>query len=273
MEKQDSKILDKVRKLIAKAKNPACTEAEIELFMKKAQELMIKHNLEKSDVEINISDINKDVVFCQLWKAFKYKYADFEWELIDMIANNCRIFKGLHYDFDKKDWESTKRIKLSVIGTYEDRTMVIEMYEMLAHKFLSLGPIRYKEYQERTKKEIASRLESFGLDASDIKVQTLESRGFLTRKNTYICSYLSGCITGLKAALELQKKETLKIEGSETYGLVVVRKDELIKLSIPSLIGEYKTNKVGSKAGYCGEAFDEGVKDGKSNHTNKILDK
>lgn len=271
----DSKTLDKIRKLLAKAKDPASSEAEVEVFMKKAQELMIKNNIEEGDIEIHPSDINKDEIVAELWKVFSFKYTNFEWELIDAIADfhHCQIIHRKNYKAEKyKDMK--KGHVLNVWGTKENRMIVTEMYEVLSHKFLTLAEIRYKEYKTRIKKEMLEDLSVFGLKKSDINIKSLEGLGFLDRKSTFTGSYLSGCITGLKRAFKEQRQQSLAIEGGETFGLVKARMELVVSNKLKEVEGKVRTvNGISNKTGYNAAAYAEGIKDGKSNHTNKILDK
>lgn len=48
----DEKIIDKIRKLIAKANDTSCTVAEADSFMQKAHELMVTYNVERSQLDV-----------------------------------------------------------------------------------------------------------------------------------------------------------------------------------------------------------------------------
>lgn len=269
--KNSEKILDKIRKLLAKAKDPAASENEVEIFMKKAQELMTRYKLEEGDIEIHQSDIGKDVVFSDLSTAFKYKYKNFEWEIIDMIAefNQCSIFSGSQW-FPE---QNVRKTRLTIIGTRENRIVVSEMYEMLSHKFLTLSNIRYKEYQTKEKKRIIATLKEEGMETKGMSVKFLEGINLMIRKGTWVSSYLIGCISGLRSALKDQRKMDLVLEcDNSKFALMVVKHDELIKLSLPTLIGRFKSSSISNKSNFDSSAFQEGIKDGKSNHTNKYLE-
>lgn len=265
----DNKILDKIRKLLAKAKDPASTEAEMEIFMKKAQALMTKHNLENTDIEIHPSDINKSEVFSQLAKAFQCKHANFEWELMIAIAkfNNCKVFKGTHYDFDQDDWKSTKAMRLSVVGTRENRDIVISMYNALVEKFLTFSNIRYKTYQKETKEFYHNELRSMGLSTKGVTVNTLRDSGRLTPKSRWVSSYLLGCINGLKQALKEQQREDLALPSDkEAWGLIVAKHDALIDARIPEIFsGKITSTKTNRIVKFDGDAYEEGIADGKTN--------
>lgn len=274
MENQDKKYLDKIRKLLVKAKDSACSENEVEIFMAKAQELMLRYNLEVGDIELHPSDINKDIVFYKLRKIFKYKHENFEWELIDSIAQfyNCKIFRGYHYDFDSEDWKKSKKIRLSIVGTNDNRTIVKEMYETLVHKFLTLSEIRWKEWSQETKKGFIRELEMAGLDTKGMDIKYLESIGRMDIKRTWVSSYLIGCIKGLKNKLQKEQELALALLANKnTWGLIVIKHDELIKVQIPKLMGKVNYGKISNKSNFNSDVYNEGIEDGGSNQNNKYI--
>lgn len=272
MSKTDKKILDKIRKLLAKAKDPASSENEIEIFMKKAQELMLIHDVQESSVEIHVSDINKDVFVSDLFKHFKFKYTDFEWELLDTIARfyQCKVFAGSKWNEESR--KIIKHSKLTVIGTEQNRTIVIETYNVLVHKFLSFVESRYKEYKIQVKEDHKNKMIQLGLKPEGIGIKSLERIGVMSTKPVFAGSYLSGCIRGLASALREQKESTMKLIDNQKHGLMVLKMNELISLAVPALMGKVRTvNNVGKKGRIDGKAFQEGFADGKSSNTNKLI--
>ncbi|QYS89144.1 DUF2786 domain-containing protein [Flavobacterium davisii] len=269
----ESKILTKIRKLLAKANCGASSESEVETCLKLAQKLMMQHNLDKSDVEIHISDINKEVVYSDLWKYFKYKTANFEWNLLDTIAEgyNCRVFQGVSYDFDAIDWRSTKRTKLSIVGTFENRMIAKELYQSCVEIFLNLSEIRYNEYKILKKNTLTRQLNEFGM-TKNITIQWLEKSKLMSSKKTFITSYLIGCTKGIQKYLEEQRKEILAIDDNASkWGLIVLKNDELIEKAIPDIIGDFSKKAVKSVA-HCKEGFLQGVEDGNRNQAVKELE-
>lgn len=266
--KADEKILSKIRKLIAKAKDPACTEAEVELFMQKAQELMMTHDVSEGSIEIHPSDINKDVIISDLWKHYKFKYRNFEWELLDIIgkAYNCKIYHGKTYlGLDRRHSD-----RLTIIGTNQNRIIVQEMYELLVTKFLSLVSQRYLDYIEDAKKRV---IENFG-GAVDFRVtrRFLDNHNLISPKNVFAGSYLSGCLDGLRQKLAAQRRETILKIDSVKHGLMVVEMDKLIELRVPELLKNVtQVDGISKKIKIDGLAYNEGVKDGKMNHENKLI--
>lgn len=275
---KENKILSKIRKLLAKAKDPASSENEIEIFMKAAQKLMMEYNLQEADIEIHPSDINKEVIFSDLWKAFRYKSANFEWELLDMIAqyHNCRIFHGIEYDFEASwdTWRDTKKIRLSIVGTSENREIVKELYESCVEKFLILSSTRYKEYQVNKRNELLKQMDMMGLGTKGFDVPTLEKMKLMVSKPTFITSYLMGTIEGIKKYLSNQKSEILMLESDkQKWGLIVKKNDELINARIPELFDhDIKSRKIGGGLIYSKEAYMEGIQDGSINPGTKMID-
>lgn len=275
---KENRILSKIRKLLAKAKDPASSENEVEIFMKAAQKLMMEYNLQEADIEIHPSDINKEVIFSDLWKAFRYKSANYEWELLDMIAqfHNCRIFHGIEYDFNASfdTWRDTKKIRLSIVGTSENREIVKELYDSCVEKFLLLASSRYKEYQLKKRAEILKGFESMGLGTKGFDVPTLEKMKLMTSKPTFITSYLMGTIEGVRDYLEKQKSEILMLEADRNqWGLIVKKHDELIDSRIPELFDhDIKKRNIGTGIPYSKEAYEEGIQDGSINPGTKMID-
>lgn len=266
-----NKVLEKIRKLLAKAKNPACSENEVEIFMKKAQELMLEYNVSEESIEIDPSDINKDVIVSELWKFFKFKYKNFEWELMDLLGEfyDCRIF---HENSCDEASGKSKNPRLSVVGTKNNRIVVLEMYDVLSKKLLSLVDLRYSEYKEKVKKDHKNGMISLGLKPEGIDIKSLERIGVMSRKNVFAGSYLSGCISGLRQSLREQRKDTLIKIGSEKHGLMVIKMDELISLRVPEIMGKIrKVDGISKNIKIDQKAFDEGVSDGSMNHTNKLI--
>lgn len=269
----ESKILSKIRKLLAKANCGASSESEIETCLKMAQKLMMQHNLDKSDVEIHISDINKEVIYSDLWKYFKYKTANFEWNLLDTIADsyNCRVFNGVSYDFEAKDWQNTKKTKLSVVGTFENRMIVKELYQSCVEIFLNLSEIRYNEYKILKKNTLTRQLNELGMH-KNITIRWLEKHKLMSSKKTFITSYLIGCTKGIQKYLEAQKAELLVLDDNASkWGLIVLKNDELIEKVLPDIIGAFSKKAVKNVAN-CKEGFFQGVEDGNRNQTMKELE-
>ncbi|OWP87855.1 hypothetical protein BWK60_01495 [Flavobacterium covae] len=269
----ESKILSKIRKLLAKANCGASSESEIETCLKMAQKLMMQHNLDKSDVEIHISDINKEVIYSDLWKYYKYKTANFEWNLLYTIADsyNCRVFNGVSYDFEAKDWQNTKKTRLSVVGTFENRMIVKELYQSCVEIFLNLSEIRYNEYKILKKNTLTRQLNELGMH-KNITIQWLEKHKLMSSKKTFITSYLIGCTKGIQKYLEAQKAELLAIDDNASkWGLIVLKNDELIEKALPDIIGAFSKKAVKNVA-HCKEGFLQGVEDGNRNQTMKELE-
>lgn len=272
--KIDDKTLDKIRKILAKAKDPACSESEMETFMAKAQQMMTRFKLEEGDIDLHPSDIGKTVLYSELATIFKYKYKNFEWALMDMISefNQCSIYRGFKYGWDDDKGVVTKTLKLSIIGTKENRMIVEEMYEVMSHKFLTLSNIRKKEYEVARRKEILDEFIAAGINIKGLTVKALEKEGLMTRKGTWVASYLVGCIQGVRTTFRNQKAKDLSLEADNTkYGLMVLKHKELIKLQVPTLMGKVINSNISNKSNFDRGAFQEGIKDGKSNHTNKTI--
>lgn len=94
-------ILTKVQKLIDKADDPGCSEAEAEAFRSKAEELILKHAIEQAELERlsgsrTEDPINKYITITEGHKHIRQQLGD----MFSTIAryNRCRVvFHGYNY--------------------------------------------------------------------------------------------------------------------------------------------------------------------------------
>lgn len=114
------KIVDKIRKLLAKAGDSATTEAEAAAFAAKAHELMMAHELSEEDVvEVEDVDVIKDgldVKYAEPWRRF----------LADSVAQYylCTFISSKAWDASSQKM----RPRLLFLGRRARVAIVKEMY-------------------------------------------------------------------------------------------------------------------------------------------------
>lgn len=144
--------------------------------------------------------------------------------LLDVIAkaNNCRCLRSGY----------TGHYFYRIIGFYEDRVIAFETFNKVLPILRNLTKSRYLK--------------------SDRSIG----------RSTFMKSYQSGFISGLKNKLDADKKEFLKLEDDDkAYQLIVVKKDDLIKNWMTEKFTKIKTAKTGG-SNLDGGAFRLGRQDG-----------
>ena len=231
----NSKILDKIRKLLAKANDKSCSENEMSIFLAKANKMMKQYKISESDIDINISDIDISIIKTEFKTVFSNK--NYDWNLLDTIANenNCSVTYLKVVEQDENENYVEKR-RFNVIGTIESRELTIEMFKTFRSKIMSLYSQRYKEYIKNKKTEVFNQLKliSKNVKMSDIKVENLKLQGLITSRTTFITSYLIGTIDGLKEKM-LEEKNKMSEEDVNQYGLIVIRERDLVEEFVKKL--------------------------------------
>ena len=229
--KDNSKIVERIAKVLAKAKNNP-SEEECQSALALAQKLMAEYNIELSDVEGMARMRRKR----QVTQDGALKQKRYEWwmkSLAPIIADNfrCKCF----LDIDVDSWRTA-----TFVGFKEDVsianlafTQTVDVIWFLQRKFFL--KIR-KEYKKET----------------GVKLNAWELKG---RVNTYIAGFLKG----LKEKLEEQR-------ASNVYALVLVVPQEVEEeFKLKKL---HKGDKTSAEMAKDADAFDAGFKDGQK-HTIK----
>lgn len=201
METNTEKILDKVRKLLAKADvKSGATESEMESALKMAQKLMIKHNIEEGHLIMSPSDIGSERV------ENAYKHGEAKLWIWDLL---CVIGEGYSCKVTRRGY--TDHYFYNINGFTEDRKMVNELFEMTLPVIRNLYKTRFKEYQKN---------------------------GGITKSGIFTRNYIVGFLHGLREKLESDKEVILSLpEEKEVYGLMVINKYALIN----EVLGELKS--------------------------------
>ena len=218
--------IEKIRKLMEFSVENGATEAEVENAVKLAQRLMLKHNLEKSDIKITVEDISELDIPCTWKKGTESKL--FLHDLLRVIADslNCRVIRMN---------TNTPKATYRIVGLTEDREMTNQIFHSVLPQVRHLTKDRYKE----SSKELS-----------------------IVR---FTISYQAGFISGLNQKLKADKEEYIKLEDSEAFGLMIVKKEALIadwianKMSIKTTNRNQRVDK---------DAFAKGKEDGSHKNIN-----
>lgn len=193
---------------------------------------------------------------------------------MDLIGEhyNCSIIRSWKRKWDDDKGKSYKTFQLKVIGSLENREIVIDLYQTCIHKFRVLAIKRYLQYKKDIKEGVVEAREENRLDSSGIGIKWLEASGYLESKGKYISSYCVGAIKGLNDKLREETTIALNPAEQDKWGLIVIKHDALIKQYKEDHHPDLKGMSVGFKSDLHDYAYTEGVKDGKSNHTHKMLE-
>jgi len=128
-------IIEKIKKLLAKAKDSSVTEEEAIAYMNKAQELLSKHNLDMSSLqEEEESPIDRTVI--------ETPYGHIKWrrELLTVVAQ-LFFCKGFILETNGKDRLGKNKIvrKFIFAGREHNRVIAISMFEYLCATVVRLS--------------------------------------------------------------------------------------------------------------------------------------
>lgn len=217
----DDKFVTKIKKLLAKGSDESVTEAEGEIFLQKAQELMLRYNLEIADI------VNTGEFFVQRpvtaeispWPTY-----------LSSIGYLMSQFYNVQYI---RCFANGKAGYLEYFGTPGN----VDIAEYITHVLLQQGESLYKDFLKAHRQRRAS--------------------GFYCR-NASKAAFMSGLIEGYRQKLAAQKAVILSQMKTEVNG---EHKCVLVSTSKRVLDEKYKSvynPKYKSMPGPRGEGFSNG---------------
>lgn len=254
-EEQRNNLIEKIRKIIAKADSTDSQE-EANAFMTKAQQLLLKHNLQMSDVEYDNTKIKgayESVEFGNVKEEGK-------WETL-LMSVICE-FNMCHSLIHK--YKNVKKGTMSVIGESHNIETTLYMYETAREVFRRLSKQAYNELRKQT----LNAWPGF----SELELQKSK---YLPYRMPFIRSYLKGCASGLYRKMEEMREEVLNDAtnsdndsqddqiNTNQYDLMVVNNNEAIEKFIQDKFGDVKSANTNFRAG-SRHAFKQGFEQGKS---------
>lgn len=257
------KILERINKLMKLAKNEGASIGEVENSMAAIKKLMIKYNLDDSDLLSNTENIDFTEISYKL-KSGENK--NWKWNLLTVIANNnmCKAVGRFTKTVDKNYRVKTDGVLLTLIGNYTNRKMVLDLFNMCVEKFESLSKIRYEEY-------ISENIKRYKPTFPGVKINKtfLNKNKLVSSRNRYINSYYLGCVNGINSKLMNENStDDLTVDEVGKYTLMVKKNSELIEEKINDMFGNIRTTK-SRKTRIDGGAYNTGKGDAKT--SNKML--
>jgi hypothetical protein len=120
-------VADKIKKLLAKSRDAACTEAEAEMCARKARELMDEHGVSEESVREKADGAGVQVHMPKYFDPWRRD-----------IANNCAKFYGCLAVF------STDKKSCTLVGRESSRAVAVDMMEFLDYTVIKLA----REYRK-----------------------------------------------------------------------------------------------------------------------------
>lgn len=286
-EEKHEKLIDKVRKLMAKA-GGTDNQTEADVFMAKANALLLKHNLTMTHIDTD----DKASIIEGTDIEFGVIKGEGSWETYLMasisIHNLCESI--LHPKFTKVNGKD-KRLKggsMTIIGSKENIEVTTYMYEIATETIRRLSKKGYSAHRKHILAEY---------DGVHTEKELLQF-DFLSYRMPWIRSYLKGAVAGLHRKLEEMKEELFKEEeevedfvqtdpdveneeeGTETgliligttsqrYGLMITQNTEAIGEFKKKRYKNLRDSKGGSAIAGDTSAFQTGHRDGKNISFNK----
>jgi hypothetical protein len=247
MDKKEQ-ILEKVRKLLALAEDPAAHEGEIENALKAAQNLMSKYDLDMDEVLVSPSDISYEE------QEYNYKRGErvlWTWDLLEIIARsqNCKTIKRFKIGKDKE-----LETYFEVFGTKLEVKISKQIYAITVPIVRNLAK---KRHREKSNKVIDEQI-VLGLPINP------------PNAGKFFNDYVDGFMSGLQDKLNTNKQSNILEDKTGKYGLIVIRKDELVKSYIDFKYPKVKTAKEKAGREIDFETWLLGQQDGKANHNNLL---
>lgn len=223
--------IDKIRKLMEFSVENGATEAEVENAMQLAQRLMMKHNLEQKDIEINGDDINVTIVN-STWKD-GMEARSYEWSVLQVLSKvyNCQTLRTRN--------KATNIDCFKVIGQPEDRELVVTIFGSVLPQIRTITKKRFKE--------------------SDKALSLFK----------FTTSYQTGFLDGLETKLSADRETYFSQEDKESWGLMIVKKDALVEDWIQEFIKPKTVSTKAIELDP--EVYNKGVEDGSEKSLNQQL--
>lgn len=223
------KILDRVKKLLAKAESAKeiGSLAEAEAFMQKVNELMIEYNLSMHDIRMAAAADNDkfaDWIYGE-YVEYKENLAGGRWRM-DLIKMICRhTLTGIVFNTHIK--------KFRVYGQIENVESTVWQYNFLSSRLLSMA--------KDARKESAEALEHC--------------------RHTFLKDYLMGSIHGIERKLIEQAKES---KLKDAVNQLIKYNDKALDEYVKEKVGDVIKSMPRGNQTLASGAYKKGYNDGKS---------
>lgn len=259
MSTQDrEKLLDKVKKLMAIANDSGASANEVEVALKKANRLLVSHNLSMADVAI--SEIENDITETNPQDIyFGSVMSEGQWEplLMEVLceANLCHSLKYVaKYKSDGY---------MSIIGTKENVIVVKYLYQVACDKLRAASKIAYNKHR----KEVLDEYKPQGFSENELLKMKV-----LGRRMVWIRNFLKGGVVGLKSKFAAEKKQMQQDDQlGQKFGLMLVSNRQAIQNFIDNKHKDVKVSSAPMNINPENAAFQIGVEEGKNTTLNQAL--
>jgi hypothetical protein len=254
-------IIQKIQKLTAKAESSReiGNVEEAAMFSAKVTELLTKHNLEISDIDV---EDNEDVTGDRADDlGLSIKQGKWTIHLLSIIGeyNYCEIIYHTSRKYNGRG-RVVKEAKASatIIGRPDNVEVTKYLYSVLKRQFEQMSKGYWNTYIKSIKKRVS---EMTGIPAAKIKNPAKYVSGVTTRQSFYKSFYL-GAVKGVKDKLEAQFKEAEQTYGAKITDLMIVN-DGDIKSYMSEHFPDVKQMS-SRRTKIDGSAYRQGVEAGKS---------
>lgn len=254
---EKEKALERIRKMLTLAEDPAASEGEVENALKMAQSLMAKYDIEYSDVDLSPEDIT---MIEQEYNPKNNERKYWLWDLLCVIGSsyNCEVLKSRRIVniegavFPQKTWYRQEYFK--IFGTKEDVKLIKEIFSRVVPIIRNLAVKRFKEKSN----EMVNLQLALGLPINT------------PNKGKFFNDYIDGFIHGLDLKLAKQKQQLVKEDSSGKYGLILVKKGDLVERFMKETNPKIKSAKSTKVRDINYQTYLQGKKDGETEHEKQI---
>lgn len=254
-------IIQKIQKLTAKAESSKeiGNIQEAAMFSAKVSELLTKHNLAMSDIDVE----DNDEVTGQRNDELGLSLKQGKWtiHLLSIIAeyNYCETIYHTQRKYNNRGRiVKDSNASATIIGRPDNVEVVIYLYSVLKRQFEQMAKREWNTYIRSMKKRIS---EMTGRPVKEIKNPAKFVKGVSTRTNFYKSFYL-GAVKGVKDRLEEQFKQAETQYGAKITDLMIVN-----DTNIKSFMGQHFPN-VGQMSSrrtrINGDAYRKGIEAGQA---------
>jgi hypothetical protein len=255
MSEVNQKVLNQIQQMLNRTTERGCTEHEAQEAANKVQELLLKHNIEMSQIPATSDKGKPDVGHVDIPMASK-KVQVFEWclRLAGAVSGACTC---------EYLWQRQNQ-SLTFVGGATDVKVATELYQFLAEQIQVLSVRRTWNIPDLLPGQPSKTLKAYGLEFPGPKsFQWPTTKGSIDP--TFRRAFLIGCTARVAARLEEQTRETrgaLDFSGQVTALMAV--KDGLIRSYIAKQFRVGGPSRVTKRAQISAEGYRAGYEAGGS---------
>ncbi len=229
------KLIDKIRKLLAKA-NGTDIQAEADTFIAHANKLMLEHNLNMTDMDIEEDDDN---AITGVRDYAEFNSTSWEKDLLNVVAthNFCKLVST-------RTARNSKTVSMTIVGSVSSIEMTTYTYNAARGSMIRISNLRWKE-------RITDGYSSHG-------------------KKVWMNSYLAGAVSGLNERFVKDREDARKANESG-YGLMVIKNNNGVYLHMNMMFDNLRTSKQTRSRNMNWGAYDKGTADGRSLSISKAV--